>query len=65
MRHFGIDHVASNYLVTYNVNGEQLRESLETVSNAAKHLIDVIGGNQQNTEASKTMTSPDGEEVAA
>ena len=48
MRHFEIEHVASNYLATYNVDGEQLRESLETISNAAKHLIAVIEGNQPN-----------------
>jgi hypothetical protein len=29
MRHFEIEHVASNYLAAYNVDGEQLRESLE------------------------------------
>ena len=49
MRHFEIEHVASNYLATYNVDGEQLRESLETISNAAKRLIAVIEGDQQNT----------------
>jgi hypothetical protein len=36
MRHFGIEHVASNYLATYNVDGHQLRDSLETVGTAAK-----------------------------
>ena len=65
MRHFGIDHVASNYLATYNVDGEQLRESLETISNAAKHLIAVIEGNQENTENTETVASPGKEEVAA
>jgi antirestriction protein ArdC len=44
MRHFGIEHVASNYLATYNVDGEQLRSSLETISGAAKRLIAAIEG---------------------
>ena len=60
MRRFGIEHVASNYLATYNVDGEQLRESLETISNAAKRLIAVIEGDQQNTEAAETVASPGG-----
>jgi antirestriction protein ArdC len=42
MRHFGIEHAASNYLATYNVDGEQLRNSLETISAAAKRLIAAI-----------------------
>jgi antirestriction protein ArdC len=44
MRHFGIEHVASNYLATYNVDGDQLRDSLETISGAAKQLIAAIKG---------------------
>jgi hypothetical protein len=65
MRHFEIEHVASNYLATYNIDGEQLRDSLETISNAAKHLIAVIEGNQHNTEAAETVASPGREEAAA
>ncbi len=65
MRRFGIEHVASNYLATYNVDGEQLRNSLETISNAAKHLIAVIEGNPQNTEAAETVASPASEDTAA
>ncbi len=65
MRHFEIDHVASNYLATYNVDGELLRDSLETIGNAAKHLIAVIGGNQHNTEAAEMVASPGREEAAA
>jgi hypothetical protein len=42
MRHFGVEHIASNYLATYNVDGEQLRESLEIISGAAKRLIDAV-----------------------
>jgi hypothetical protein len=44
MRHFGIQHGASNYLATYNIDGEQLRSSLETISGAAKRLIAAIEG---------------------
>ena len=47
MRHFGIEHVASNYLATYNVDGEQLLNSLETISGAAKRLITVIENPKQ------------------
>ena len=42
MRHFGIDHVASNYLATYNIDGDQLKQSLETISATAKFLIAAI-----------------------
>ncbi len=57
--------MASNYVATYNVDGEQLRESLETISNAAKHLIAVIEGDRQNPEVSETLASPGREEAAA
>jgi hypothetical protein len=50
LRHFGIDHVASNYLATYNVNGEQLHASLATISAAAKRLIAAIEGDSSGTE---------------
>jgi hypothetical protein len=50
MHHFGIDHIASNYLATYDVDGEQLRESLGTISKGAKRLIAVIEGNQQDLQ---------------
>jgi hypothetical protein len=53
MRHFGIEHVASNYLATYSVDGAQLRQSLETISAAARRLIKAIeGGNTFVGEAS-------------
>jgi hypothetical protein len=50
LRHFGIDHVASNYLATYNVNGEQLHASVATISSAAKRLIAAIEGDSTGTE---------------
>jgi hypothetical protein len=57
MRHFGIDHVASNYLATYNVDGEQLRDSLQTISGVAKRLIAAIEADSVNTEAAETVAS--------
>jgi antirestriction protein ArdC len=59
MRHFGIEHVASNYLATYNVDGEQLKDSLETISSAAKCLIAAIEGSKANTEATEMVASPE------
>ena len=59
MRHFGIEHVASNYLATYNVAGEQLLASLETISGAAKRLITAIEGSKTNAEATATVASPE------
>ena len=59
MRHFGIEHVASNYLATYNVAGEQLLDSLETISGAAKRLITAIEGTKTNAEATATVASPE------
>ena len=65
MRHFGIEHVASNYLATYNVDGEQLRDSLETISGAAKQLIAAIEGDSQQTEtATDLVASLEREEAA-
>jgi antirestriction protein ArdC len=64
MRHFGIEHVASNYLATYNVDGEQLRDSLETISRAAKRLIAAVEVDSQNMEATEKV-APDREENAA
>jgi antirestriction protein ArdC len=64
MRHFGIEHVASNYLATYNVDGEQLRDSLETISGAAKRLIAAVETGTENTEATEKV-APDREENAA
>ncbi len=46
MRHFGGEHVASNYLATYKVDGEQLRESLEIIGGTARRLIDAFGARQ-------------------
>jgi hypothetical protein len=42
MRYFGIDHVASHYLATYSIDGDQLKQSLETISATAKFLINAI-----------------------
>jgi hypothetical protein len=61
LRHFGIEQVASNYLATYNIDGEQLKESLETISGAAKRLIAAIEGNN-NCEATEAVASPELEE---
>lgn len=55
MRHFGIEHIASNYLATYNVDGPQLRQSLETISGAAKRLIDAIEGDTVNEQATENI----------
>ena len=58
MRHFGIDHVASNYLATYNIDGEQLKQSLETISATAKFLIGAIDPQfNQNQEAAADVCS--------
>jgi antirestriction protein ArdC len=65
MRHFGIEHVASNYLATYNVDGEQLKDSLETISSAAKRLIVAIEGNNTNTEATEMVASSEQEAYLA
>ncbi len=64
MHHFGIDHVASNYLATYNVDGEQLRDSLETISGAARRLIAALETGTEDTEAAE-KAAPDREENAA
>jgi len=64
MRHFGIEHVASNYLATYNVDGDQLRDSLETISGAAKRLIAAVETGTEQTEATEKV-APDSEENAA
>jgi hypothetical protein len=64
MRHFGIEHVASNYLATYNVDGDQLRDSLETISGAAKRLIAAVETDIQDAEATEKV-APDREENAA
>jgi hypothetical protein len=65
MRHFGIEHVASNYLATYNVDGEQLRDSVQMISGAAKRLIAAIESDSVNTEAAKTVASREVEDAVA
>ena len=65
MRHFGIEHVASNYLATYNVDGDQLRDSLETISGAAKQLIAAIENDTQQTETATEMVASLEREEAA
>jgi hypothetical protein len=42
MRHFGIEHVACNYLATYKIDSAQLKQSLQTISSTAKFLIAAI-----------------------
>ena len=42
MRHFGIEHVACNYLATYKIDSAQLKQSLQTISTTAKFLIAAI-----------------------
>jgi len=64
MRHFGIEHVASNYLATCNVDGDQLRDSLETISGSAKRLIAAVEKGPEETEATEKV-APDSEENAA
>jgi hypothetical protein len=61
MGHFGIEHVASNYLAKYNVDGEQLLDSLETISGDAERLITAIEDSGTNTEATATVASPEAE----
>ena len=60
MRHFGIDHVASNYLATYNIDGDQLKQSLETISATAKFLIAAIDPqhNQHQEAAADASSEP-------
>ena len=60
MRHFGIEHVASNYLATYNIDGEQLKQSLETISATAKFLIGAIDPqlNQHQEAAADAASDP-------
>jgi hypothetical protein len=58
MRYFGIDHVASNYLATYNIDGDQLKQSLETISATAKFLIAAIDPQlNKNQEAAADAAS--------
>jgi antirestriction protein ArdC len=42
MRHFGIEHVACNYLATYKIDSTQLKQSLQTISATANFLIAAI-----------------------
>ena len=60
MRHFGIDHVASNYLATYNIDGDQLKQSLETISATAKFSIAAIDPqhNQHQEAAADAASEP-------
>ena len=60
MRYFGIDHVASNYLATYNIDGEQLKQSLQTISATAKFLIATIDPqlNQNQGAAADAASDP-------
>ncbi len=60
MRHFGIDDVASNYLATYNIDGDQLKQSLETISATAKFLIAAIDPqlNQHQEAAADAASEP-------
>ena len=58
MRHFGIEHVASNYLATYKIDSTQLKQSLQTISATAKLLIAAIDPQlNQNQEAAADAAS--------
>jgi antirestriction protein ArdC len=58
MRHFGIEHVACNYLATYKIDSTQLKQSLQTISATAKFLIAAIDPQlNQNQEAAADAAS--------
>jgi len=58
MRHFGIEHVACNYLATYKIDSTQLKQSLQTISTTAKFLIAAIDPQlNQNQEAAADAAS--------
>jgi antirestriction protein ArdC len=58
MRHFGIEHVACNYLATYKIESTQLKQSLQTISATAKFLIAAIDPQlNQNQEAAADAAS--------
>ena len=42
LSHFGIQHGSPFYLATYDVTAEMLTQSLETISTAAKRIIELI-----------------------
>jgi hypothetical protein len=59
MRHFGIEHVACNYLATYKIDSTQLKQSLQTISTTAKFLIAAIDPqHNQNQEAAEAASDP-------
>ena len=60
MRHFGIEHVACNYLATYKIDSTQLKQSLQTISTTAKFLIAAIDPqlNQHQEAAADAASEP-------
>ena len=59
MRHFGIEHVACNYLATYKIDSTQLKQSLQTISATAKFLIAAIDPQlNQHQEAAEAASDP-------
>jgi hypothetical protein len=60
MRHFGIEHVACNYLATYKIDSAQLKQSLQTISTTAKFLISAIDPqfNQTGGESANGALDP-------
>jgi hypothetical protein len=60
MRHFGIEHVACNYLATYKIDSAQLKQSLQTISTTAKFLIAAIDPqfNQTGEAAADAASDP-------
>jgi hypothetical protein len=50
MRHFGIEHVACDYLATYKIDSAQLKQSLQTISTTTKFLISAIDPQFNQTE---------------
>jgi antirestriction protein ArdC len=60
MRHFGIDHVACNYLATYRIDSIQIKQSLQTISTTAKFLIAAIDPQsvQSGDDAANAASDP-------
>jgi antirestriction protein ArdC len=50
LAHYGIHTESRFYLASYDVTAEMLAASLQTISQAAKHIISTIDGNEKTTE---------------
>jgi antirestriction protein ArdC len=59
MRHFGIEHVACNYLATYKIDSAQLKQSLQTISTTAKFVISAIDPQFNQTGGESANGAPD------